>query len=128
VQFNEETGEDTVLGAEKVLSTGVQERGLTQPGSGDRIQPLCDYITYEGSFEGCYALGDELTVPADGKLTVANRKITGGKRCLYTVRLTDLYQAHYWVPALEARQGVAHSQGDQENQRLESFTAGRRRG
>ena len=102
VQFNEETGEDTVLGAEKVLSTGVQERGLTQPGSGDRIQPLCDYITYEGSFEGCYALGDELTVPADGKLTVANRKITGGKRCLYTVRLTDLYQAHYWVPALEA--------------------------
>ena len=102
VQFNEETGEDTVLGAEKVLSTGVQERGLTQPKSGDRIQPLCDYITYEGSFEGCYRLGDEITVPADGKLTVANRKITGGERYLHTVRLTDIYQAHYWVPALEA--------------------------
>ena len=102
VQFNEETDEDTVLGAEKVISTGVQERGLTQLKSGDRIQPLCDYITKEGSFEGCYQLGDEMTVPADGKLTVANRKITGEKRCLYTVRLTDLYQAHYWVPVLEA--------------------------
>ena len=102
MQFNEETGEDIVLGAEKVLATGVQERGLTEVRSGDRIQPLCDYITYKGSFEGCYQLGDEITVPADGKLTVANRKITGGERYLHTVRLTDIYQAHYWVPALEA--------------------------
>jgi hypothetical protein len=28
--------------------------------------------------------------------------ITGEERMLYTVRLTDLYQAHYWLPLLEA--------------------------
>ena len=102
VEFNEETGEDTVLGAEKVLSTHVEERGLTRPKSGDRIQPVCDYFTYDGSFEGCYELGEEITVPKDAQLTIVNRKITGGERSLYTVRLTDMYQAHYWLPMIEA--------------------------
>ena len=102
VQFNEETGEDTVPGAEKVYSSGVKEKGLVTPKSGDRIQMICDYFTYDGSFEGSYKLGDEITVPKDGELTVANRKITGGNRYLYTVRLTDIFQAHYWTPALEA--------------------------
>ena len=102
VQFNEETGEDSVLGAEKVYSTGVKEKGLVIPESGDRIQMICDYIAYDGSFEGSYKLGDEITIPEDGELTVLNRKITGGERYLYTVRLTDIYQAHYWAPVTEA--------------------------
>ncbi len=102
VEFNEETGEDTVLGAEKILPTGVQEKGYTMMEGGDMIQPICDYFTYEGSFEGSYKLGDPITVPQDGTLTLANMKITGGNRRLYTVRLTDLYQAHYWLPMMEA--------------------------
>ena len=102
VEFNEETGEDTVLGAKRVLPTGVQEKGYTPLQEGDEIQPICDYFTYDGSFEGSYKLGDAVTVPADGVLSIANRKITGGERMLYTVRLTDIYQAHYWVPLIEA--------------------------
>ena len=102
VEFNEETGEDTILGAEKVLSTGVQERGYTALKEGDEIQLICDYFSYDGSFESCYQLGDVITVPKDAQLSVANMKITGGERMLYTVRLTDLYQAHYWVPMKEA--------------------------
>lgn len=101
VEFNEETGKDTVLGAEKVLPTGVQEKGYTPLSEGDEIQPICDYFTYDGSFEGCYKLGDPILVPEDCVLTVANMKIAGGERLLYTVRLTDIYQAHYWVPMLE---------------------------
>ena len=101
VEFNEETGEDTVLGAEKVLATGVQEKGYTPLNGGDIIQLICDYFTYEGAFEGSYQLGDPFLVPEDGHLTVANRKIAGGERMLYTVRLTDIYQAHYWLPLLE---------------------------
>lgn len=102
VEFNEETGEDTVLGAERVLSTGVQEKGYTPLSGGDTIQMICDYFTYKGSFEGSYRLGEAITVPEDGQLTVANMTITGEERMLYTVRLTDLYQAHYWLPLLEA--------------------------
>ena len=102
VEFNEETGENRVLGAEKPLPGGVLERGLTIPKKGDQIQPVCDYFTYDGAMEGCYQLGEAITVPEDGTLTIINRKITGGDRMLYTVRLTDIYQAHYWVPLLEA--------------------------
>ena len=102
VEFNEETGEDTVLGAKMVLPTGVQEKGYTLLQEGDTIQPICDYFTYDGSFEGSYKLGGAVTVPEDCTLTIANREITGGERMLYTVRLTDIYQAHYWVPMIEA--------------------------
>ncbi|MDO5702843.1 MAG: peptidase C11, partial [Lachnospiraceae bacterium] len=102
VEFNEETGEDTVLGAETVLPTGAVGKGYAPVNEGDVIQPVCDYFTYEGTFEGCYKLGDPILVPEDGSLTVANMKLTGEGRMLYTVRLTDIYQAHYWVPMTEA--------------------------
>ncbi len=102
VEFNEETGEDSVLGAERVLATGVQEKGYTPLECGDSIQPICDYFSYDGSFQSSYKLGDPIIVPADGILTVANMKIAGGDRMLYTVRLTDIYQAHYWLPVLQA--------------------------
>ena len=102
VEFNEETGEDSVLGAEKVLATGVREKGYIPLKQGDIIQPVCDCFTYEGSFQGCYELSDEIVVPEGGALRLANMKIAGGRRILYTVRLTDLYQAHYWLPMIAA--------------------------
>ncbi len=102
IEFNEETGEDTVLGAEKVLATGVLGKGYTPLEGGDRIQPICDYFTYDGSFESSYKLGEPIIVPEDGTLTVANMKIVGSDRMLYTIRLTDIYQAHYWVPMLQS--------------------------
>ena len=46
-------------------------------------------------------LGDPFLVPEDGHLTIANRKIAGAERMLYTVRLTDIYQAHYLAALLE---------------------------
>ncbi len=102
VEFNEETGEDTVLGAEKVLPAGVQEKGYTPMEEGDTIQMICDYFTYDGTFEGSYKLGEPVMVPEDGQLQVLNMEIAGGKRMVYTIRLTDIYQAHYWAPMLEA--------------------------
>ncbi len=102
VEFNEETGEDSVLGAQEITETGVLGKGYIDMKPGDLIQPVCDYFTYEGSFESTYKLGDVLEVPEDGGLTIANMKITGGKRMLYTARLTDIYQAHYWLPMTEA--------------------------
>ena len=102
VEFNEETGEDSVLGAEKVLATGVREKGYIPLKQGDIIQPVCDCFTYEGSFQGCYELSDEIVVPEGGALRLANMKIAGSRRILYTVRLTDLYQAHYWLPMIAA--------------------------
>ena len=101
IEFNEETGVDSVLGAQDVLPTGVQAKGYRDLEPGDVIQPVCDYFTYDGTFESQYTLGDPFIVPDDADLQVANMKVTGGSRMLYTARLTDIYQANYWLPMTE---------------------------
>ncbi len=101
IEFNEETGVDSVLGAQDVLPTGVQAKGFRDLEPGDVIQPVCDYFTYDGTFEAQYTLGDPVIVPDDAYLTVANMSVTGGSRMLYTARLTDIYQANYWLPMTE---------------------------
>jgi hypothetical protein len=39
-------------------------------------------------------------VPEDGVLTIGNMELTASSdyQMLYTGRLTDIYQAHYWLP------------------------------
>ena len=60
VEFNEETGEDKVLGAQSVLDTGVVGKGYIEMEAGDEIKLLCDYFTYDGNFESQYVLGNRL--------------------------------------------------------------------
>ena len=103
LEFNEETGTDSVLGAKDVLATDVQGRGFRELEAGDIIQPVCDYFTYDGTFEAQYQLGDPFIVPDDADLPLVNMQITGGDRMLYTARLTDIYQANYWLPMTEYR-------------------------
>lgn len=101
LEFNEETGLDTVLGAQPVLPAGVQAKGYQELEPGDVIQPVCDYFSYDGTFASQYTLGDPVIVPEDAQLEIVNMEITGGSRMLYTARLTDLYQADYWLPMTE---------------------------
>ena len=101
IEFNEETGLDTVLGAQDVIATGVQGKGYRELEEGDVIQPVCDFFAKDGSFAAAYELGDPFIVPEDGQLKVVNKQVTGGERMLYTARLTDYYQAHYWLPMTE---------------------------
>lgn len=101
IEFNEETGLDTVLGAQDVIATGVQGKGYRELEEGDVIQPVCDFFAKDGSFASAYELGDPFIVPEDGQLKVVNKQVTGGVRMLYTARLTDYYQANYWLPMTE---------------------------
>ena len=122
VEFNEETGIDSVLGAQEVLPTGVVGKGYVDLAPGSEIQPVCDYFTYDGTFESQYKLGDPVIVPDDGELTIANMTVTGGDRMLYTARLTDIYQAHYWLPMTEAESGDAAAAVETEAEVVPSET------
>ena len=103
IEFNEETGEDRVLGAQSMTASGVVGKGYKEMNGGDIITLVCDYYDRDGSFQAQYTLGDPIVVPEDGVLTIANKELTvpEGSRMLYTYRLTDLYQAHYWLPLKE---------------------------
>ena len=107
IEFNEETGRDSVLGAQAVTETGVLGKGYREMNGGDVITLVCDYYDYNGLFQAQYTLGNPVIVPENGVLTIANMALTGSEdmRFLYTYRLTDLYQAHYWVPIKEQQAG-----------------------
>ena len=64
--------------------------------SGDRIDFLCDYYRYDGSYEDSYYLGDPMTV--DGELTISNVDVPGQLSAAY--RFTDIYQQEYWTPVI----------------------------
>jgi len=64
---------------------------------GDRLDFLCDYYRYDGSYENSYFLGESLTV--GDSLTICNAELPEGViRIAY--RFTDLYQQHYWSETL----------------------------
>lgn len=96
VEFNEETGNDTVLGAERVYDVDVEHKGLIAIEAGDKIQLLCDHYTEDGSVKDEYNLGNAFTVGQDG-LKLYSLKVDNDG-CMFTYRLTDLYGAFHWLP------------------------------
>ncbi len=99
VMFNNEYPNGTVAGARINYGalTDIAAKGLIPIESGDVIDFLCDYYTYEEEYDNSYYLGDQMIV--DGELEVSNVNV-GSARCMVTYRLTDIYNNTYWTPAL----------------------------
>lgn len=96
VEFNEETGRDSALGAERVYDVDVEAKGLLAIEAGDRIQLLCDHYDESGDVKEEYSLGNAFTVGSEG-LSVYSRKVSN-TGCVYSYRLTDLFGAFHWLP------------------------------
>ncbi len=78
-------------------TTDTMAKGLIEIQSGDVIDFLCDYYTYDEEYENSYYLGDQMI--ADGDLTVSYHPV-GSNECMVTYRLTDIYNNTYWTPAI----------------------------
>lgn len=99
VMFNDEYPYGTVAGARINYGalTDIAAKGLIPIESGDVIDFLCDYYTYDEDYDNSYYLGDQMIV--DVELEVSNVDV-GNARCMVTYRLTDIYNNTYWTPAL----------------------------
>jgi hypothetical protein len=99
VMFNNEYPYGTVAGARINYGalTDTAAKGLIPLESGDVIDFLCDYYTYDEEYDSSYYLGNQMIV--DGELEVSNVDV-GSARCMVTYRLTDIYNNTYWTPAL----------------------------
>ncbi|MBE7004403.1 MAG: peptidase C11, partial [Ruminococcaceae bacterium] len=64
---------------------------------GDRIDFVCDYYGYDGTYQDSYLFGDEWTYH-DGA-QISNTYIKAD-RANATYRLTDIYGQNYWTPAI----------------------------
>lgn len=93
--FDQDTPYGRIAGAgmEYGEETETVAKGLTEIEDGDRIDFLCDYYGYDGSFLDNYYLGDPLIV--QGEPEIGNVDVGEGQvRAAY--RFTDLYHQHYW--------------------------------
>ncbi len=90
------TGVRSVYTDGETETVAKSESGL-QPG--DQLDFLCDYYTYDGTYDNTYFLGETMTVP-EGELTISNEDVGDGP-VLILYRFTDIYQQHYWTPALK---------------------------
>ena len=61
---------------------------------------MCDYYTYDGTYSDSYRLGEQMT--ATGEWEIGNAPV-GGEQYRMTYRLTDIYNAQYWINAVTAQ-------------------------
>ncbi|SHH70651.1 hypothetical protein SAMN02745229_00885 [Butyrivibrio fibrisolvens DSM 3071] len=104
VEFSSEHEEGVILGAQAVYkgsdgenSFSTEGKGLVEIVEGDKIDFLCDYYSYDGTFQDSYFLNEEsLVVGSDGlyieTLTMDNENV------YYSYRLTDYLNSNYWTP------------------------------
>lgn len=100
LNFTDEKPEGEVAGArirydEAVTET--QAKGLIEIKDQDRIDFLCDYYSYDQTFQNNYYLGEPLVV--SGELTISNVRLTGNEY-VAAYRLSDMYQNYYWTPEI----------------------------
>ena len=65
---------------------------------GDRIDFICDYYTYDGTYENSYLMGETLIY--DGKEEISNVYLPDLSAARATYLFTDLYNQTYWTPVI----------------------------
>jgi hypothetical protein len=99
--FDNENPKGFVAGAQydyQEKATKTVAKNLTKLEKGDKIDFLCDYYAYDGSYMDSYYLGEQMTV--GDSIVISNTDI-GKNKALITYRFTDIYNQAYWSPAIE---------------------------
>ena len=102
LEFTSANPYGTVLGAQtdyEATATDTIRKGLVEIKAGDKIDFLCDYYNYDGTFSDSYYLGEQMT--ATGDWTVGNAPLGDGVNWQMSYRLTDVYGGQYWTPTVK---------------------------
>ena len=73
-------------------------KSFTELEIGDRIDFICDYYTYDGTYENSYFLGDTLVY--DGQEMISNVYLPDVSAARATYLITDIYHQTYWTPVI----------------------------
>ena len=76
--------------------TETQPRGLLDISVGDTLDFLCDYYSYDGTFQDAYFLGEQMIVTDN--MEISNTGLGGDYMATY--RFTDIYNQQYWSEIL----------------------------
>ena len=95
IQWDDEHPDGFILGyqvdSDEISPTG---KGYIPFKSGDYVQPVCDYYTYEGEFDDTYCFGDPFEISMDSSISYED---IGDGTVEVCFKLTDIYQNDYWT-------------------------------
>ena len=100
IVFDDARPNGYVAGARTVYKTGevtVEPKSLIQLNVGDKLDFLCDYYDYDGTYSDTYMLGEQMIYDGSeviGNLTLENSRVSA------VFRFTDIYQQTYWTPVI----------------------------
>ncbi|MBQ7698923.1 MAG: peptidase C11 [Clostridia bacterium] len=75
--------------------TDAEAKETTSLQDGDKIDFLCDYYGYDGSFKDSYILGEQYVV--NGEPKISDVYLPTGTKYSAVYRFTDIYGQHYWT-------------------------------
>ncbi len=102
LEFTNENPNGVVLGAQYDYETNATDtvmKGLVGIQSGDKIDFLCDYYHYDGTFNDTFYLGEQMTFTGSWK--IGDAPLGDGFNWEMTYRITDVYGGQYWTPTVK---------------------------
>lgn len=72
-------------------------KNLTELNIGDTLDFICDYYSYDGTYEESYYMGNQMTVTEN--MEISDTYLDEGS-CLIMYRFTDLFDREYWSAPL----------------------------
>ncbi len=97
--FDNNTPHGYIAGADPDYDSDVTEtkaRGLTELKAGDKLDFLCDYYSYDGTFKDSFFLGEQMTVTDN--MQISDTYLGSDYIALY--KLTDIYNQSHWTSAV----------------------------
>ncbi|MBD5159683.1 MAG: peptidase C11 [Ruminococcus sp.] len=77
--------------------TDTVPKNIIEINTGDTLDFLCDFYSYDGSYQDSYYLGETMTVPEN--ITISNVDVGDGEvKLMY--RFTDIYNQEYWSESI----------------------------
>ena len=95
--FDDDRPKGYIAGARYVYKDGETDtvaKSTVAVGRGDQLDFLCDYYSYDGTYQDSYYLGEPMVLKDD--IVIGNVDIGGKAKVTY--KLTDIYQQSYWTP------------------------------
>ncbi len=99
--FDNENPNGYIAGARYVYKDPdieTEAKSLTELSDGDKIDFLCDYYKYDGTFSDTFMFGEQYTV--NGTPKISNVYIPSGTDTSAVYRFTDIYGQNYWTPEM----------------------------
>ena len=99
--FDNEKPNGYIAGARYIYGSDNEEtvaKDVTELQDGDKIDFLCDYYKYDGTYSDSYMFGEQYVV--NGTPVISNVYIPRDMQTSAVYRFTDIYGQNYWTPEM----------------------------